>query len=320
MSIPKIGIAGNQWITEYLINKLISVDMKPSLIINMDNTWEDEISGYIDLAEKFIDKNIKIYRPKTYNLGSIQDKDFLISESIDILIVFGWQRLIPKWYIDSIPFGVWGVHGGPEKPPRCRGRAVFNWSLILGYKKFYMYLFKITPEIDEGEIAEIRVFDILDSDDILTLYHKNCVVSAKMFLKNIPKILNGTINLQLQDSNKKATYLPKRISENGGINWHWDSKKLVNFVRALAPPYPGAFTEINGVRVFIYKMQIFDKRLKFSFNPGTIIDIFPNDDFIVSTIDYPVYVSLWESKEVIKFQSGMEFVNKVGIQISDPEI
>ena len=59
MSIPKIGIAGNQWITEYLINKLISVDLKPSLIINMDNTWEDKISGYINLGDKFQDKKIK---------------------------------------------------------------------------------------------------------------------------------------------------------------------------------------------------------------------------------------------------------------------
>ena len=50
-----------------------------------------------------------------------------------------------------------------------QGRAVFNWALILGFNKFYMYLFKITPGIDEGDIAEITEFEINREDDILTL-------------------------------------------------------------------------------------------------------------------------------------------------------
>ena len=320
MSKIKIGVAGNQWITEYLINKLTINDLKPHFILNMDETWSKKISGYTNLEKKLIDKNIFIYRPKQYNLNSIEDKEFLLKQNLDILLVFGWQRLIPEWFIESFKYGAWGVHGGPEKPPRCRGQAVFNWSLILGYKKFYMYLFEISPGVDEGKIAEITNFDILDSDDILTLYHKNCIVSSKMFIDNIPKIIEGSVKLLKQPTDQKATYLPKRKPENGGINWNWSSERLVNFVRALAPPYPGAFSIINNTQIFIFKLQIFDKKLNFNYPAGTIIEVFPNKDLLVSTKDNPVYIREWESDQNFNIKNGMRFDIISGIALDDPEV
>ena len=318
MSKIKIGIAGNQWITEYLVNKLILNDLTPHLILNMDEKWSKKISGYTNLENKLIDNNISIYRPKQYNLGSMEDKEFLLKQNLDILLVFGWQRLIPKWYIESFKYGVWGVHGGPEKPPRCRGQAVFNWSLILGYKKFYMYLFEITPGVDEGNIAEMTNFDILDSDDILTLYHKNCIVSSKMFIDNIPKILDGSVTLIKQPNDQEATYLPKRKPENGGINWNWSSERLVNFVRALAPPYPGAFSKINNIQIYIFKLQIFDSQLKFNYPTGTIIEVFPNKDLLVSTNDKSVYIRDWKLDQNLNIEKGMRFDLVSGIELDDP--
>ncbi len=316
----KLGIAGNQWITSFLINKLVSKKIIPNLIINMDKDWEEKISGYFDLKEQAKLLDIDIYRPKQYNLKSQEDEFFLTKYNLDILIVFGWQRLIPDWFIDNLKFGVWGVHGGPERPPRCRGQAVFNWSLILGYQKFYMYLFEITPGVDEGEIAEMREFDILETDDVLTLYHKNCIVSSEMFIKNIPLIVSNEIHLKSQDKSVKATYLPKRKPENGGINWLWDAKKITNFVRALAPPYPGAFTELNSNIIYIYVAHIFDTKLKFNVEPGEIIEIFQNRDFIVMSKDLPIYVRSWECKNDIKLKTKEKFNLSSGIELQDPEI
>ena len=84
-----------------------------------------------------------------------------------------------------------------------------------------MYLFSITIGADEGDIADIVEFDIHNEDDVLTLYHKNCIVSSRMFIEFLPKILNGTIKLIKQPKNK-SPFFTKKISSKwryqlGGI-------------------------------------------------------------------------------------------------------
>ena len=45
----RIAIIGNQWITKYLINKLISYKIKPYLIISSAENNSKQTSGYSNL-------------------------------------------------------------------------------------------------------------------------------------------------------------------------------------------------------------------------------------------------------------------------------
>ena len=298
---------------------MVKSGFKPYLIVNNHPNKSKSISGYVDLKKICHKYGIKIYRPNKYSLKTRLDEENLKGE-IDLLYVFGWQRLIPEWLIDSCSKGVYGVHGGPLKPPRCRGRAVFNWAIILGYKKFYMYLFSITIGADEGDIADIVEFDIHNEDDVLTLYHKNCIVSSRMFIEFLPKILNGTIKLIKQPKNK-SSFLPKRSPQNGGINWEESAVRITNLVKALTRPYPGAFSILNGVCVYILRSQIFDSKIEFGYvDPGEIIEVFPNNDFIVATIDFPIYVRDYYSKETLQIEKGLKFDITSGIQLPDPDV
>ena len=57
-------------------------------------------------------------------------------------------------------------------PPRCRGRAVFNWSMILNFKKLIVYAMELKPGIDDGDIFIKEKILISDQDDINSLYLK----------------------------------------------------------------------------------------------------------------------------------------------------
>lgn len=315
----KIAVAGNQWITKFLIEKLIENNFKPSLIINCCPEKSLNISGYYDLEKNAELHGIELYRPDKYSLSSEIDKINLLARQIDLLIVFGWQRLIPEWLIEHTSFGVYGVHGGPEKPPRARGRAVFNWSILLGYQKFYMYLFKITPEVDSGKIVEMTEFDILDSDDITSVYHKNCIVSVRMILKNLPLIFQKKTEL-IEQSEENATYLPKRVPEYSGIYWDKPAKEIVNLIRAVAPPYPCAYSILNDNKVEIRRAHIFDKQIKFNAEPGVVLEVFPNNDFLVMASDYPVYVRDYVCENNFLLKSGDKFQIHSGQQPDIPII
>jgi len=317
--MSNIAIAGNQWITKFLIKKLIDVDLKPKLIINLSKKSEN-ISGYFDLKDIAKKNNIEIFRPFNYSLKSNKDKEFLTSKKIDILLVFGWQRLIPSWLLEHSIFGAYGIHGGPELPPRARGRAVFNWSILLGYKNFYLYLFKLDSEVDSGEIIELKEFEILNKDDIVSIYHKNCIVSSQMFIKYIPKILNNVNLSTIKQQNVEPTYLPKRLPENSGIKWNEKAEVIVNLIRAVTHPYPSAFTYLDNMKVEILRAHIFDRRLKFKKNPGEIIEVFPNNDFIVMTLDFPVYIREYKCINLNIIKKGSIFKISSGIQVSKPII
>ena len=179
----KIAIIGNQWITKYLVDKLIKAGNKPSLIITNSAKNINDISGYYDL---------EFYTLK-YKIDVIKVDNFDIKENIlkkikgeyDLALVYGWQKLVPKFLISFFNGNIFGIHGGPFKPPRCRGKAVFNWSIIMGFKKFYLYLFKINEYADSGDIVDIENFEIFDTDNIKTVYFKNCVISSNLILKNL---------------------------------------------------------------------------------------------------------------------------------------
>ena len=317
--IVNIAVAGNQWITQYLIESMIDFGFKPKLIINVHPESSNNISGYIDLRGLCNEYKIEIYHPEKYSLKSKVD-EVNLKEKVDLLYVFGWQRLIPEWFIKSCKKGVYGVHGGPLKPPRCRGRAVFNWAVILGYHRFYMYFFSITIAADEGDIAQIVEFDINSDDDILTLYHKNCIVSSRMFIEALPKILNGSLKLAKQPGGQ-TSFLPKRSPQNGGINWEHSAKRVTNLIRALTKPYPGAFSFINGVCIHFFRSHIFDTKIQFdNIHPGEIIEVFPNGDFIVATGDLPLYVREYDVDKEFKLKKGQKFDLVSGEQLQDPFI
>ncbi len=316
---PKIAIAGNQWITEYLLKRMVSGGYAPSLIINLGEEKAKNISGYVDLRPLASEYKIEIYRPALYSLKSEADRKALSCMGVDVLLVFGWQRLIPEWLIECCRLGVYGVHGGPEKPPRARGRAVFNWALILGYTRFYLYMFKITPAVDAGGIVELTEFDIMPQDDLVSLYHKNCVVSARMFMKHMPAILSATVRL-VGNPEEGATFMPKRSPENSGICWDMSAERITNLIRAMVPPYPTTFTYLDRMRVEILRGHTFDHRIPYFGAPGEILEVFTNGDFIVMTGDHPLYVRQSVCEDRYQIVPGRVFQLRSGEQLADPHV
>lgn len=317
MNSPRIAVAGNQWITKYLVEALVKDGRTPSLLINNAPDSAKNISGYVDLAELAAEHGIEVHRPKKYSLRTEEDAEALRARPIDVLFVFGWQRLIPDWLIDHARCGAYGVHGGPEKPPRCRGRAVFNWALLMGCDRFYMYLFQLTPEVDDGDVLDLVEFKITPHDDVLTLYHKNCVISTRMFLRQLPRILAGEATAAPQ-SDGEPTYLPKRTPAQGGIAWNQPARRIENLVRAVAPPYPGAFTYLGDRECRIDQAHVFDPTIRYDDPPGTIVDAFPNGHFVVTTADEPLYVRSYSMEGGGPIVAGRRFQECSGEQPPDP--
>lgn len=292
----KIGVAGNHTTTIDLVTNLLLNKYKIDCIINMSSDLNGEIAGYVNLGNLAKKNKIRIIRPKTYGLTHPEDKKIISAEKLDILLVFGWQRLIPEWFLKKLSIGAFGTHGSWKPLPYGRGRSLFNWSLILGKDRFIDNLFKYDSGIDSGEIIDTLSFNINPWDTIATLHHKDQLVHQSLLIKHLPNIIENRIIYKQQSKNTKEALFPKRKPEDGVIDWNWSTQNLYNLIRALGKPYPGAFTYLGNLKIMIWRAIPFELFPVFNNKKhGEVVASFADETFVVKTRDGVLLIQECES-------------------------
>ena len=244
------------------------------LITNDIESHNGIISGGVELENL----GVEILKLKSFDMS--EDVENLISLEMDILLVMGFQRLVPRGVIDSVKLGAFGFHGSSEFLPKGRGRSPINWELIAGKDRFISHMFRLEPDADSGEIFDHFIFDINDFDDCKTVYYKASISMRRMLERTVPKIINGTPSGKTQEG--EPTFFPKRSQKDGRIDWSMGTIQIHNWVRALTRPYPGAFS--GGIT--IWRGQPFtDVLVDEGSVPGEVIETFNYGDFLVRTGD-----------------------------------
>lgn len=253
-----------------------------------------KVSGYYDYSLLAKEHGIKVYYPEFYSLKSDSDQAFFNKNKFDLIIQGGWQRLFPEGILNSLGIGALGLHGSSDLLPKGRGRSPLNWSLIEGKKRFIMHLFLIKSGVDDGDVIDYCSFDILEFDDIKTLYYKYDLSYSKLILENIDRIFLKTFDTIPQLGN--PSYYSKREEKDGEILWEeMDVWQIYNFVRAQTKPYPGAFAQIDEETYRIWKAQPFDTQFKFPKIPyGSCIERF-DDNLIINCLGGLLLVTEYES-------------------------
>jgi UDP-4-amino-4-deoxy-L-arabinose formyltransferase/UDP-glucuronic acid dehydrogenase (UDP-4-keto-hexauronic acid decarboxylating) len=229
----------------------------------------DGISGYIHMRPLAERLGVDFVSVDSYALSGAEDRKKLEALDIDVLLVVGWQRLVPQWLIDRCRFGAIGAHGSPNGISGGRGRSPQNWSLILGAKTFSISIFFIDAGIDSGRVIDTRAFPYEDGDDIASSYAKVMLLTADMIANAFAggAITAGRATPQTGD----AFYLPQRLPEDGGIDWRRSARDVCRFVAALTRPYPGAFTDLRGTRITVWRARPLDIGRPAAGRPGQIL-------------------------------------------------
>jgi UDP-4-amino-4-deoxy-L-arabinose formyltransferase/UDP-glucuronic acid dehydrogenase (UDP-4-keto-hexauronic acid decarboxylating) len=265
------------------------------------------ISGIIDIAHFCKSKAIKYSYVSDYTLKS--ESPNIIGSDIDLIWVCGWQRLIPNSFISATRYGAVGAHGSCDGISKGRGRSPQNWALLIGAKSFEISLFKITPDIDNGKIITTDCFELTKSDNIQTSYIKSAMLIAKSlnYVFQNPIALNKGV-----EQSGIESYFPKRIPEDGFIDWNMTVTDIHNQVRALADPYPNSRTSINGFTVLIKRSIpiICDSK----YTPGYIVDILANGSLLVAANDGFLLIEEFQLKDSIEQISAGKIFQSYSIQ------
>ena len=126
-------------------------------------------------------------------------------------------------------------------------------SIIDGLKKSGITLYYYDAGVDTGDIIAQTKFEITDIDIPRELLDTLCILAQEIIEENIDSIENGTV-LRVKQDERMATYTKPRKPEDGLIDWNKQIDDIYNFIRAIAPPYPCAFTLLGDKRVAISKV------------------------------------------------------------------
>jgi methionyl-tRNA formyltransferase len=167
----------------------------------------------------------------------------------DLIVCVGWTRLLKDELLAVPRHGCVGFHA--SLLPKDRGRAPVNWAIIRGQRIIGNTMMMLAPGADTGDIVDQEPVIIEFNDNCATVYEKVGLAGARMLRKHLPALLQGTAPRRAQPPSHDEL-LPKRTPEMGITDWDASPIEIYDWVRALTHPYPGAFTLLNGQRLWVW--------------------------------------------------------------------
>jgi len=188
----------------------------------------------------------------------------------DFLFSFYYRKILPPEVLATARRGALNLHG--SLLPRYRGRCPVNWVLINGEEETGVTLHYMEARADTGDIVAQRRVPITADDTARTLYAKITEAAAQLVRETYPLLCSGTAPRVPQD-HAAATKFGGRRPEDGLIHWEAEARVIHNLVRAVTHPYPGAFTEWQGKRLFVWEARVDEQPSGAEVAPGTVVGV-----------------------------------------------
>ena len=166
----------------------------------------------------------------------------------DVIFSFYYRTMIPMSVLDLAPLGAFNMHG--SLLPRYRGRAPTNWAVLHGETETGATLHQMLAKPDAGFIVDQSAVPILPDDTARQVFDKVTVAAEQVLWRSLPAIMAGKPP-RLPNDLSLGSYFGGRKPADGRIDWAQPAAQVYNLIRAVAPPYPGAFTELAGQTLVI---------------------------------------------------------------------
>ena len=171
----------------------------------------------------------------------------------DFLFSFYYRHLLARDWLALPARGAYNLHG--SLLPKYRGRAPVHWAIIHGETATGASLHAMVEKPDAGALIDQQAVPIGENDTALEVSLKVAEAAAVVLRRSLPRLIAGTAAAQPLDLSR-GSYFGRRRPEDGRIDWRQGARAVHDLVRAVAPPFPGAFTEANGCRLAVLETRV----------------------------------------------------------------
>jgi methionyl-tRNA formyltransferase len=232
------------------VQELLTQGVKiPLLFSHADDP--NETQWFRSVQQLATEQGLKVATPASPNTaqwlaqGAALNPDFVFS--------FYYRYMLDKAWLTMPRLGALNIHG--SLLPKYRGRAPVHWAIIHGETMTGASLHYMVEKPDAGALVDKEAVPILENDTALDVSIKVADAAQTLLRRSLPRLIAGSALAQPLDL-KKGSYYGRRTPEDGRIDWRWSAHAIHDLVRAVAPPFPGAFTEVNGCRLEILETRM----------------------------------------------------------------
>ncbi len=171
----------------------------------------------------------------------------------DLIFSFYYRRILPEEILSEAPLGAWNMHG--SLLPKFRGRAPVNWAVLKGETRTGATLHAMTERADRGPILDQEAVPIGPDDTAIEVQRRVTAAAVAVLARRLDELKSGEARPVAQDESQ-ASRFGRRRPDDGRIDWTRPAKEVHDLVRAVARPYPGAFTDVFGAKTFVWRSRL----------------------------------------------------------------
>jgi len=260
LTMNKIAVCAYHNVGYRCIEELLRQGAEISLIFTHEDSSTEEIwfRSVRDLARHHGIPYL------TSDINEPENVERLRELAPDFIFSFYYRTMIKQEVLEIPKAGAFNLHGSCL--PRYRGRVPVNWAVINGETETGATLHYMVAKPDAGDIIDQERVGIAFTDTAHDVFGKVTDAAVTVMARAWPLLRDGTANRTPMDLTS-GSYFGGRKPADGQINWNKSAVEIYNLIRGVTHPYPGAFTYLNGTKVFVW--QAWPK--KGSGEPGRIV-------------------------------------------------
>jgi methionyl-tRNA formyltransferase len=174
----------------------------------------------------------------------------------DFIFSFYYRQMLKPALLAIPPRGALNMHG--SLLPRYRGRVPVNWAVLHGERETGATLHYMTAKPDDGDIVLQTAVPIGADETAAEVFDKVTDAAAATLERALPLLVAGTAP-RVPQGLARGSYFGGRKPEDGRIDWSQPARRIHDLVRAVAPPFPGAFTDVGAHRLAILRTRVVDE-------------------------------------------------------------
>jgi methionyl-tRNA formyltransferase len=229
-----------------LLNAGIQIDL---VVTHQDDPNENVWFGSV--AKLCEEKKIPYITPNSNQLMDLVPQIQKLAP--DYLFSFYYRHMIPAELLACAKIAALNMHG--SLLPKYRGRAPVNWAILHGETETGATLHIMEVKPDAGDIVGQSAVPIGPNETATEVFAKVSQAAVAVMNQVLPELVQGQIPRK-PNNLAEGSYFGGRKPADGQILWHQTAQQVHDLVRAVAPPYPGAFTDWQGQRMIVARTSL----------------------------------------------------------------
>jgi methionyl-tRNA formyltransferase len=232
------------------LKALLSADIQVDLVLTHEDDPNENV-WFGSVAKLCAKKNIPFITPNANELIDLIPK--IRELAPDYIFSFYYRFMIPEQILACAKIAALNMHG--SLLPKYRGRAPVNWAILHGETETGATLHVMEAKPDAGDIVGQAAVSIGPDETATDVFSKVSQAAVSVIDLALPSLLKGIIPRKPNEL-QKGSYFGGRKPADGQIHWNQMAKQVHDLVRAVAPPYPGAFTNHNGRTMIVARTSL----------------------------------------------------------------